>query len=75
MTGSIRIAYMPPLCHLKIGCEVFPVKPPWFIAKIYPFVGFDPSLEFCPKSTIPITTTYVHLRYSLEIPLVELLPL
>jgi len=75
MTGSIRIAYIPPLCHFKIGFEVFPIKPPWFITKIYPFVGFDPSLESSPKLTIPITITYVHLGYSLEIPLVELLPL
>jgi len=49
MNGSMRIAYIPPLCHFKIGYEVFPFKPPWFCAKIYPFIGFDPPLESKPK--------------------------
>jgi len=61
MNGSMRIAYIPPLCHFKIGYEVFPFKPPWFYAKIYPFIGFDPPLESKPKSAITITTSYVHL--------------
>jgi hypothetical protein len=29
--------------------EVFPAKPPWFSAKIYPFLSFDSPLEFFPE--------------------------
>lgn len=38
-------AYIPPLNHLDDGYEVFPVKPPWYSTKIYPFLDFDSPIE------------------------------
>jgi hypothetical protein len=53
---------------------VFTAKPPWFVTKIYPFLGFDPLLEFPPKSTIPIGTYNVHIACFPENPLMGFVP-
>jgi hypothetical protein len=47
--------------------EVFPVKPPWFVAKIYPLLGFDPLLEYELDQATSMPTYNAHIACSLEI--------
>jgi len=74
MAGSILICLNSPSLPFQIGCEVFPAKPPWFSAKIYPLLSFELPLEFDPRSAIPISTSNVHLACSLENPLAGFSP-
>jgi hypothetical protein len=46
---------------------VFPVKPPWFVAKIYPLLGFDPLIEYEPDPATSMPIYDVNTVYFLEI--------
>jgi hypothetical protein len=60
---------------LSFNCdfEVFPINPPWFVTKIYPFLGFESSLEYLPGIIISKATYHVHVVSLLEIPLMGFL--
>jgi hypothetical protein len=55
--------------------EVFPAKPPWFVAKIYPLFGFDSPIEYEPLPAISMPTGHTNMTCSLEIPFLEFSPL
>jgi len=75
MTGSILIAYMLPLYHFSVVMRFFQSSRLGFVAKIYPFLGFESLIEYLLKLTIPIPTYSVHPTCSLENPLLGSFPL
>jgi hypothetical protein len=75
MIGSIHIAYMLPLYHLAVVMRFFQSSRLGFVAKIYPFLGFESLIEYLLKSIIPIPTYRVHTTCSLENPLLGFFPL
>jgi hypothetical protein len=58
-----------PLCHLTLTLRFFQSNRLGFVAKIYPFLGFEPSLEYLPGIVTSMATYHVHMIGSLEIPL------
>jgi len=43
---------------------VFPAKPPWFVAKIYPFLGFLSPLEYYQSSYFDGNIPYAYGIFS-----------
>jgi hypothetical protein len=65
MTGSMSIYLHAPSLSFNFDFEVFPAKPPRFVAGIYPLLGFDPLIEFCTKiSYLNANTAYAYAMFS-----------
>lgn len=75
MTGSRLIAWMLPLCHLTLTMGYSLPNRLGLCPEIYSLLGFEPSLECDPKTTIPILIDRVHTVEVLRSPLVEFLSL
>jgi hypothetical protein len=51
---------------VSFNCDfgVFPAKPPWFVAKIYPFLGFISPLEYYQSSYSDANEPYAYGTFS-----------
>lgn len=64
-----------PLCHLTVAMRFFQLSPLGLLTKIYPFLGFEPLIEYVLETTISILAHYVHVMSFPENPLVRFYPL